>query len=189
MRKLRLSFVLAVLQLLIAVTLDIWASRESPPFGLDTLYAPTAWLVCRGINAPAWLVERLLTWLSPLSHLDKAPLALLGVGLHEYFFLLLVFMLWTAVGASVKRLWNANTAAQNLQRNWLFILSMALLAATLFFLGLLRISKLPNFNNPVGSALQGALFIVWGLAIAFFALFRGRILRSRRSQFPSAATP
>ncbi len=184
MRKLRVPLLLAVLQLSVAVALDVWASRKLPAAGVDTLYAPTGWVLCRGINAPAWLVERILTYPIPISRVDKAPFTILGISLHEYFFMFLVFVLWFAIGAVWGHFWHPNASGEKLHMSSPVVLSMVLFGATLFVLGLFRISKPFDFNNPVGNTLQGALFVLWGLAIALFALLRGKNLRKNESELP-----
>src|SRR5579872_4473091 len=130
MRRLKFPFLLGMLQLSVAVILDVWASREVPPVGLDTLYAPTGSLVSRGVNAPAWLLERILTFSIP-ARVNKAPITILGVGLHEYFFLLLVFALWFLMGAVAKQVWNRNTHCVTPYRSWPVVVPMTLFGAAL----------------------------------------------------------
>ena len=56
MRKLKLAIILPIIQVLVAVVLLLQADRTHGPGGLDYHYFPPAWLICKGLNAPAMLL-------------------------------------------------------------------------------------------------------------------------------------
>jgi len=56
MRKLKFAIVLPLIQVLVAVVLLLQADRTHGPGGVDYHYFPPAWLICKGLNAPAMLL-------------------------------------------------------------------------------------------------------------------------------------
>ena len=56
MRKLKLAIVLPIIQVLVALFLLLQADRTHGPGGVDYHYFPPAWLICKGLNAPAMLL-------------------------------------------------------------------------------------------------------------------------------------
>lgn len=182
LRKLRFAKLLPALQVSVAAALDVWGSQESGHVGLDTLYIPTADLVCRGINAPAWLFEGILTKIIPIYRLDKPPLSVFGVGIDEYLFLILIIVLWYLVGRNVDRLRSANRTAEGWIGGGFFNLVAGVVGIALLILGVLRISKPADFNNLRGNLLQGGMFLLWGTVLTFAAFFSiAREFRRRRS--------
>lgn len=56
MYKLRFAVALPILQTLVALILLLWADRTPTPRNVEFFYHPAAWLICKGLNAPAMLL-------------------------------------------------------------------------------------------------------------------------------------
>jgi hypothetical protein len=95
MRTWKLAIVLPVAQVLIAWILLVWADRTPVPPGLDYMYHPPAWLVCKGLNAPVMLL------LFPFggNWYNAPPVPVVGRGL----FLISVAVVWYLVGRATDR--------------------------------------------------------------------------------------
>jgi hypothetical protein len=95
MRKLKLAIVLPVTQVLIAWILLLWADQTPVPRGLDYMYHPPAWLVCKGLNAPVMLL--LIPFGGNWYNAPAVPIV--GRGL----FLVAVAVVWYLVGRAIDR--------------------------------------------------------------------------------------
>src|SRR5579862_6774943 len=101
--KLRLSWILPLVQLPLAIFLLALGERSSHSAEVtrmhyDTPYLATPTLICKGINAPAGL---LAITSGLFNRVDHAPPTIFGFTLDYVFFLIGVVILWCIVGSAL----------------------------------------------------------------------------------------
>lgn len=164
-KSIKLSWILPIVQLALAVVLLKWPFRMPQ---VDTLYQPTARLIAYGVSAPALYVQVL----SPLcDKIDQVLPGLLGFGAHELAFLLGVIIVWFLVGRSWDRHRCRPTYTRGRRPGWkTFITNLCLILLGLPFLvgGIHDLRTLGQLNNDWGNYVESALYLVWGLALFVF---------------------
>jgi hypothetical protein len=168
MNRVRLAWILPVLQLCVATGLLIWGSTVPRP-RVDTLWVPTATMICYGINAPA-ILFRVFVFPFYLAQYDLPRL--FGLGLDRFLFLVEVVIVWFLVGRGLGnlRLRGGRVTLPTLG-NLLHNLLLIALGVLLFLLGLVPVRGM-NFNNPAGALAEGSLFILWSLCLVVTAMVR-----------------
>jgi hypothetical protein len=162
-RKLKFAIVLPITQLLIASTLLLWADRTYvPPPNF-----PLAWLICKGLNAPAilLLVPFGGTWyfLPPMPFVGRA------------LFLMSVALIWYPVGRVLDQRKAAKRARE--RRVTVLVVQSLLLTAggLLFYFGWneLRGSLLTDvgaFPSTWSVSLMGTFFtLTWSVSLIFLS--------------------
>jgi len=170
MPKLTATFLLPLAQILLAATLLAWGHSARDPMRLDTMYVPTATLVCYGINAPIMLVRPIigLVTRTPAGH---APISILGFGLDEIVFLIAVVPLWYFAArqfAEFRERKMGRPRARNAVTSLWPVINMVV-GASLFLLGIASMRTLGRWNNPTGNMAESALFILWAFVLLFLA--------------------
>ena len=89
--QLRLSWVLPIVQLPLAIVMLEWGRHSGVQNRFDTLYFPTPALVCRGINAPATVLSALAFFFDRIDH--ERP-TIFGSTLDYPLFLVGIVILW-----------------------------------------------------------------------------------------------
>lgn len=165
MRKLKLAFILPIIQFFLAAILVQLSYRAPRPPGAE-YYVPTVWLICRGLNAPAQLLSALvpITW-GPAS--EWLPNPVLGFYKGDVFFLVGVIVVWYLVGRVLDRRRTQETPGR--RRTFTALVAHPLLLATgglLFFSGLhnLGTNRL-NYPDPPWDAY---LTLTWSVTLFFF---------------------
>lgn len=176
MHAVRMRLILPAVQLTIAILLFALADRHISPQRYDTVYMPTAGLVCMGINAPATLFRAAAAAVLPLYTPDRTPWSLLGFGTEDLLFLAAVIALWYVVGQWLdKRI--AGKAARTAIPRWPGVLvsaGLALFGVPLIVLGVqgIQSSGIGLFNNPRGSLIGSVLFLAWGMTLTVVSIVR-----------------
>jgi hypothetical protein len=167
--KLRLSWILPLVQLPLAIFLLQWGehsahSAEVIHMRYDTLYAATPTLICGGINAPA----RLLAATSVFFYrVDHAPPTIVGFTLDSVFFMIGLLILWYLVG----RAFDNRELSPNPRAAWtttkLFLVGGPLvLLGSLFFYDSLQGFLIPErWNNRIGNIAQSVFVLIWSLVL------------------------
>jgi len=168
LRKLRFSIILPPIQFLLAVAMFEWARRVPVPRGVDTLYFPTATMVCYGINAPA-IFLKLLAF--PFTRGAKSwPLpSIFGYGPEELAFLVGVVILWFFVGKELDRQRLGEMASENriTPRRVLLDLLLMVFGIALFAEGLHGLHTPGKWGNYFGNIAESILFLVWSFVLIF----------------------
>jgi hypothetical protein len=161
MRTLKLALILPVAQVLIAWILLAWADRTPVPPGLDYMYHPPAWLVCKGLNAPVMLL------LFPVGgNWYNAPtVPIVGRGL----FLVFVAVIWNLVGRALDRRGHQKPGGEQTLATVLSVHSLILVVgAVLFYAGL------NEMGGSIGGFVWTFLHVPWPLRLVglgpFFTL-------------------
>jgi hypothetical protein len=179
MRKLRLAIALPITQVLIASILLLWSDRTpvSPPN-----FAP-AWLICKGMNAPAMLLMTVFggNWYFVPS------MPFVGRGL----FLMSVATVWYLVGRALDQRENPRPVRKRRVATVLVVQSLILgVGALLFYAGWNELSG--SFNTAVRAfpltwsvSLMGTLLtLTWSVSLillsgrALVRTIRGGLARS-----------
>ena len=134
MRKLKFAIVLPITQVLIALILLLWADRTPVPPKLDYYYLPPAWLICKGLNAPAMLL--LVPFGGDWYFVPSMPIV--GRGL----FLMFVAVVWYLVGRALDR--GPRPAGERRMVTVLMVQSLVLTAG-----GLLLYSGWNELSGPI----------------------------------------
>lgn len=160
MQKLRFALLLPVIQAVVALGLIEWGEQTPGPRGADS-FVPTAWLVCRGLNAPALLFRSL--WAPTLD----SPLRLIvGLDTSDFLFLLGVIVVWYFVGRALDQ---RSTLTPVGGRAVASAVTVHLLLLALG--GLLLFVALHDFEYQVTSlAPVGAfLILLWSVSLLFLS--------------------
>jgi hypothetical protein len=171
MPKLSIKLVLPLFQLSLAVLLLAWGHHVKGPVGLDTLYVPTVTLICMGINAPCILIKPLLFLVTGI-RANHPPLDIFGFGLDEILFLVAVFGLWYLVAKwfVAFRGWKDGRSGRLPISSLVWHLAVTAVGAILFICGVMLLLSSGRWDNPVGNIAQGALTLVWALALLIVSL-------------------
>jgi hypothetical protein len=174
MKRSRFSIVLPCAQVLLALAL--WrVARHDDTFRrlrLDTLYAPTAWLVSNGINAPAILFR----WLGrpfDASAVNEAFANRFDFELSEAAFFVGVAVVWFLVGRAIdlriaRDVAPATPPRGNALSTFMYIL-LGLLGALFAVEGFYGFRNLGRWNNPHGNLIQDVLFLAWAIALLYIS--------------------
>jgi hypothetical protein len=185
--RLRLAFILPLLQFLLALSLLHWGSRIEVEvwrrMRYDTLYLSTPTLICTGINAPARLLAR-MSFL--FERVDQPPPTLFGLGLDTVFFFTGIFALWFLVGHMLdkRRLPHGSRPVWSVARFLLAGVPLSIMGALFLLASISGFMAGWRFNNKTGNLFQSALFLLWSLVLLGVPatnLFRRLSVRVTRS--------
>jgi hypothetical protein len=179
--KLRLSWILPLVQLPLAIFLLEWGEHSAQSADVirmryDTLYFATPTLICGGINAPA----RFLAATSRLfDRVDHAQPTIAGLTLDYVFFMIGVLILWYLVGRALDNR-QLGRSAWSITKLLLAGGPLALLGSLFFYNGLQGFLTPSRWNNQIGNIAQSLLFMLWSLVfLAVPALKIAQRLRLR----------
>jgi hypothetical protein len=179
--KLRLSWILPLVQLPLAIFLLVWGNHSEQSADVirmhfDTLYAATPTMICIGINAPA----RFFAATSRLfDRVDHAPPTIAGLTLDYVFFMIGIVILWYLVGRTLdnRRL---GRSAWSITKLLLIAGPLALLGSFFFYDALQGFLRPGRYNNQIGNISESLLFMMWSLVfLAVPALKVAQRLRLR----------
>jgi hypothetical protein len=156
MRKLKFAIVLPIAQVLIASILLLWADRTPVPPHLDYYYHPPAWLICKGLNAPAMLL--LVPFGGNWYFLPSMPIV--GRGL----FLIFVAVVWSLVGRTVDQREAPRPAGERRMVTVLAVQFLVLAAG-----GLLFYSGWNELSGPITTAVGAFLTLTWSVSLIFLS--------------------
>jgi hypothetical protein len=172
--KPKLSPVFPIIQVILAFFLLEGSGRPGAQQRLDTLYGPTAKLVCAGINAPATIF---IGFARMFDRVDHPQPTVFGLSLEFVFFLLGIGLLWYFVGKFLDqkllptgrpRVWSWN--------EFIFIGgALAVYGLVLLSFGLQGLLTPWQWNNYWGNAAHA---VIW--AQALLAIPAVKFVRQRR---------
>jgi hypothetical protein len=156
--KLKLSWVLPLVQLPLAIFLLEWGQHSANGIQrrYDTLYAATPTLICGGINEPARVLARTSIF---FDRVDHARPTIFGFILDYVFFMIGIVILWYVVG----RTFDNFRLSHNPHATWtttkLCLLGgpLALLGSLCFYVSLQGFLTPWRWNNQIGNIVQSAL--------------------------------
>ncbi len=168
--KLRLSWILPLVQLPLAISLLAWGehsahSAEVIKKRYDTLYAATPTLICGAINAPARLIAVTSVF---FDRFDRAPPTMVGFTLDYVFFMIGVLVLWYLVGRAFdnRQLSHNPRRAAWTATKLFFVGGPSALLGSLYFYGSLQGFRSPGrWNNQIGNIAQSVLLLIWSLVL------------------------
>jgi hypothetical protein len=172
MRKLKLAMILPIIQVLVASFLLLQADRTQIPRGLDYYCHPAAWLICKGLNAPAMLLLVPFggTWYF------VPPIPVVGRAL----FLISVAAVWYFVGRVLDDRRAPSHAREHRVAITLIPRFLLLVAGGILFYG-----GWNEFGAPISTLVGLLLTFIWALSLIFFSsvsLFK--VLRGRHRDRP-----
>jgi hypothetical protein len=164
MWKLRLGFVLPVVQIVIAVILLQLDYRTAAPYGSDS-YVPAVRWICRGLNAPALTFRMLhpyfwgVTW-------DWVPRYILGFVADDFLLLVGVAVVWYFVGRAVDKRRSGEVRENQLVIRLAKSAFLLALGGTLALAGLREWSQSAILWLVAPGRLVGALLIlIWAASL------------------------
>lgn len=163
MQKLKLVWTLPTLNFVVAATLLLWGYQEPVPPGSE-VYAPTVWLICWGMNAPALLLRSAGSW----DVFAWIPEPTFGLYTSDLLFLLGVIVLWSLVGKQLDNSLTSRNRAEVSVPTTLIWRSLQLAMAGLLLLFGLDYLRNPRFNNPY-YPVEVVLASVWAAVLIFVA--------------------
>ena len=157
---------LPALQLFIALVLLSWGHTISDPIRSDTAFVSTPTLVCEGITAPALFVRPVSGALAPYS-LSLFQVRIAGFMVEEILFLVAVAVVWYLVAIRIASRHRTEFAASSFAKWRAIFWHLCVVAAGVVLLieGGNSFKPYGRFNNPLGSRIQGVLFLIWALAL------------------------
>ena len=188
--SIKLSRVLPLANLILAVALLHWGRHSRAPVALDTVWVPTPTLLCYGINAPAFRISRMLDQL--LSYLRSDLLSKIGDS-TDILFLIVLATFWYLVGKRADYFRSAHGDRGTVHGSTL----VWRLIVLLYGLNLLIVICLHNvlFTNPkngtggdnnfLGDLIFQGLWLIWSLILITIPVYDllTDIRRRRDSQF------
>ncbi len=167
MRKLKLAIFLPIIQVLVAVVLLLQADRTHGPGGVDYHYFPPAWLICKGLNAPAMLLLVPFggTWYF------VPPILIVGRAL----FLISVAIVWYFVGRLLDQRRAPSRAREHRIRTTLLLHFLLLVAG-----GVLFYEGFNELGAPISTVAGVLLTFAWATSLIFFSsVSLWRVIRDR----------
>jgi hypothetical protein len=166
MRKLKLPIILPIIQVLVAVVLLLQADRTHGP-GAWIITFPPAWLICKGLNAPAMLL------LVPFGGTWYFVPQIRIVG--RALFLVSVAIVWYFVGRVLDQRRAPSRAREHRVATTLLLQFLLLVAG-----GILFYSGLNELGVPISTVVGVLPTFVWALSLIFFSsVSLLRVLRGR----------
>jgi hypothetical protein len=172
MRKLKLAIILPIIQVLVATVLLLQADRTRGPGGVDYHFFPPAWLICKGLNAPAMLLLVPFggTWYF------VPPIPIVGRAL----FLISVAAVWYFVGRVLDERRAPSQAREHRVAITLILRFLLLVAGGILFYG-----GWNEFGAPISTLVGLLLTFIWALSlIVFSSVSLLRLLRDRHRHRP-----
>jgi hypothetical protein len=165
-RKLRLAWVLPIIQVLVASILMEWSKRAHGPRRVE-YYVPTSWLICRGLNAPA-LLFRFLNPRMWVPTWDWVPRSVLDFDVDRVFFVVGVAVVWYLVGRGLDQRGISKTAGRHGVATAFIVYPLLLVLGVLLLYGGLR-----DLMNPITpyAPVGASLMLIWS---AVLILLSGR---------------
>src|SRR5271170_557050 len=154
MRKLKLAIVLPLIQVLVAVVLLLQADRTHGPGGVDYHYFPPAWLICKGLNAPAMLL--LVPFGGTWYFVPQIPI----VG--RALFLISVAIVWYFVGRLLDQRRAPSRAREHRVATTLLLQFLLLVVG-----GILFYSGLNELGGPISTVVGVLLTFIWAVSLIF----------------------
>jgi hypothetical protein len=179
--KLRLSWILPLVQLPLAIFMLEWGehsaqSAEVIRMRYDTLYAATPTLICIGINAPAKFLAATSYF---FDRVDHAQPTIAGLSLDYVFFMIGILILWYLVGRALDN-HQLGRSAWSITKLLLAGGPLALLGSLFFYNSFQGFLTPYRWNNQIGNIGESLLFMVWSLVfLAVPALKIAQRLRLR----------
>jgi hypothetical protein len=161
---LKLSFVLPIVQVGLAVFLLNSDTGTHPSQKWDTLYTPTFRLVCAGINAPATIF---IGFGRMFDRVDHPQPTIFGLSLEFVFFLVGIALLWYVVGNLLDRRLMSNGPPRVWSKRKLTILggALAVYGVFFFYIGLQGLLTPWRWNNYWGNIAHSSLSLVWSVVL------------------------
>jgi hypothetical protein len=167
MRKLKLAIFLPIIQVLVAVVLLLKADRTIGPGGVDYYFFPPAWLICKGLNAPAMLL--LVPFGRSWYFVPQIPI----VG--RALFLISVAVVWYFVGRALDQRRAPSRAREHRVATTLLLQFLLLVAG-----GILIYSGLNELRKPISTVVGVLLTFIWAVSlICFSSVSLLRMVRDR----------
>ena len=172
-----MRIVLPALQFFIAVVLLSWGHTISDPIRSDTAFVSTPTLVCEGITAPALFVRPVSGALAPYL-LSLFQVRIAGFMVEEILFLVAVAIVWYLVAIRIASRDRTELAVSSFAKWRAIVWHLCVVAAGVVLLIEAGNSFKPygRFNNPLGSRIQGVLFLIWAMGLILNGvqnIFRG----------------
>jgi hypothetical protein len=173
----KIRIVLPALQLFIAVVLLSWGHTIPDPIRYDTPFVPTPTLICEGITAPALFVRPVIDVL-PAYFLGPFQLRIAGFMVEEILFLVAVAVVWYLVAIRIANRDRTELAVSSFAKWRAVVWHLCRVAAGVVLLieAVNSFKPYGRFNNPLGSRIQGVLFLIWAVALILNGvtdIFRG----------------
>jgi hypothetical protein len=156
MRKLKFAIVLPLIQVLVAVVLLLQADRTHGPGGVDYHYFPPAWLICKGLNAPAMLL--LVPFGGTWYFVPQIPI----VG--RALFLISVAIVWYFVGRLLDQRRAPSRAREHRVATTLLLQFLLLVVG-----GILFYSGLNELGGPISTVVGVLLTFIWAVSLIFLS--------------------
>jgi hypothetical protein len=166
--RLKLSFVLPVIQLALALVLLHWGDQIEVAtvrrMRYDTLYVSTPTLICDGINEPAKFLAAVSFF---FERVDQAPPTIFGMDMDHTLFLAGIIVLWILVGWTLDKCRSSRETrpAWNIAKILLVGLPLSLMGAVSLYGGLQGLMTPTNWNNEIGTIMHSILLLIWSLVL------------------------
>lgn len=166
--RLRLAFILPLLQFLLAISLLHWGNRIEVEtmrrMRYDTPYMSTPALICTGINAPARLLEAISFF---FRRVDHAPPKIFGLGLDDVLFFVGIIALWFLVGYILdkRRSSGGSQSVWSIGKLLLAGVPLSVMGALFLYGSVSGFMAGSPFNNKTGTLLQSFLFLFWAFIL------------------------
>jgi hypothetical protein len=193
----KMSILLPVAQLTLAITLLVWARHQPVHMGTpdDAYYTPTVELLCYGINAPvahlSWRIDQVLS-----DMVGRMQWRVAGFYSNVWFFLMGVVVLWYLVGKKIDGLRSLFSKTREGKPLWriLWNLFAALLGINLFIVLCLHNVVFTDPRNGtgggsnfLGSLIEQILWLIWSFVLIVVpAKTLVAVVRKRNSNAPGA---
>jgi hypothetical protein len=176
---LRLSLILPIAQVALAIFLLGPSDRPGVQQRWDTLYGRTAKLVCAGINAPATIF---IGFARMFDRVDHPQPTVFGLSLEFVFFLLGIGLLWYFVGRFLDQKLLPTDRPRVWSRNEFIFIggAFAVYGLVLLSFGLQGFLTPWQWNNYWGNAAHAVLLVIWALVL--LAIPAVKLVRLRRMQ-------
>ena len=164
--RLKLSWILPVVQLPVAIFLLEWGWRlgVQKQNRYDTLYTSTPELICDGVNAPARLLAAMSFF---FDRVDHARPTIFGLALDYVFFLTGIVVLWYLVGRALDNRRPSHEPRPLWTTTKLVLVSgpLALMGSLLFYASLQGFLSPGRWNNSTGNIVHSVMVLLWSAVL------------------------
>jgi hypothetical protein len=169
MSKLRVTILVPIFQLLLALTLLLYGHEASDPVRLDTMYVPTPTFVCYGTNAPVLLMRPIIGFMTHISP-DHKPSNIFGFGFDEIIFLVAVTLFWYLVVRRFISFRDRKMTRSSSTISTVFWPAVyAVVGMLLLIFGAASMWSLGRWNNHTGNLVEALLFLLWATLLLCLA--------------------